>query len=236
VNKFSHSNLKIYLRYLFFVSLFFFFLFDVFLHLNLNKKLFTMMLIKSNNSLESKVKEIKDQTNLIKKSDAYLNWQTYKNNNLGLSLNYPSNWRSKARADSSDVSFYKEKEILESSGKKFSIEAIVEVLKIDNPQNLTTEQFFEEEQKKCVEAGGNNEFSMGCDKTYVLSEWESKIIDGIFSTRAKIKGAGSPIETDEIYFYFDNYFLVLRAIPEEQNYKYELEKVFDKIIDSIHFI
>jgi hypothetical protein len=59
-------------------------------------------------------------------------------------------------------------------------------------------------------------------------------IDNVESFRAKIQ-APEAIETDEIYFKYNQYYLVLSAIPYNQNYKNELENIFTKVISSINF-
>ena len=172
-------------------------------------------------------------------ADLASKWAVFTDDVYGVSVQYPSTWKSKTIQKQNDESgsssvgvawFFRP----DTDGEVAAGSPTVYLKFLANPENKTLGQLLDQDYENCVASPGGSEEI--CINSKAISTWTSSALSGHAALRSGLLrlAAGSPssiIEKDFLYVKTDDGYIVLDSFPEP-----EYETVIDKIISSLQFV
>jgi hypothetical protein len=171
--------------------------------------------------------------------DETTDWKVYKNEKYGLEFKYPNDWDAYSSKNKWNVEgvFKGNGKYDTTTGMPYS-DAEIQIYTINNSKNISVQELFNADYKKCLEDVKNGLNQMGCPGAEDVSEWKSIFVGGIQALRSGMRPIPEGIPNDDVYIKLPGKYLVLSAgsgMNNQGNEILDIESVFDNILYTFKF-
>jgi len=157
------------------------------------------------------------------------NWQIYTNEEYGVSVKYPADWRNSTSANSNSlIAMYKPSTTSNYPSSDNPMDIYIQIYVIANHNHLTLQELFDEEYQSClIEAA-----EMGCPGPANVANFKSVEINGTVGLQDS-----SPSVLQGITTYFDknDYFIAIAGSKYNLSDSYDFSKDYNQILSTFKF-